>query len=169
MEKEKYLEAGKIVNTHGVRGEVKIMPWADSPEFLQKIKTLYVGGEAVKVTASRVHKGFVLCKLEGVDDVNAAMALKNKEVTADRDAIRLPKGHFFYSDIYGFDVYDFRHQAVIGTLKEVREYPTGMMYVIACQGGECLLPEVDAFYKGVDFEKKQVLVETIVGMLPNEN
>ena len=164
----KLLSCGKVVNTHGIRGEVKIDNYCDD-DFFAKVKNIFIGGEPYKVVSSRNHKGFALVTLQGIDSVEKAMALKNKEVTADRDAIRLPKGHFFYSDIYGFDVYDFRHQAVIGTLKEVREYPTGMMYVIACQGGECLLPEVDAFYKGVDFEKKQVLVETIVGMLPNEN
>ncbi len=62
--KEKFIEAGEIVNTHGVRGEVKIMPWTDTPEFLRKIKTLYVDGEAVRILASRIHKGALLATLE---------------------------------------------------------------------------------------------------------
>ena len=93
--KEKYIEAGEIVNTHGVRGEVKIMPWTDTPEFLRAIKTLYVEGRPVRVLSSRIHKGALLASLEGVEDVNAAMRLKGKRVSIDRDDARLPEGRFF--------------------------------------------------------------------------
>ena len=67
--KNQYLEAGQIVNTHGIQGEVKIVPWCDTPEFLCQFHTLYVDGRPVKVRASRVHKGNVLASLEGVDTV----------------------------------------------------------------------------------------------------
>ena len=84
MKKSKYIEAGQIVNTHGIHGEVKIQPWVDSPEFLRKFKTLYIRNAPVKVRSARVHKGSVIASLEGVDDVNAAMALKNQTVYIDR-------------------------------------------------------------------------------------
>ncbi len=75
-----FLEIGQIVNTHGIRGEVKLVPWADSPEFVCQFNTLYADGAPLKVTSARVHKGNVIAKLEGVDDVNAAMLLKGKTV-----------------------------------------------------------------------------------------
>ena len=61
--KERFIEAGEIVNTHGVRGEVKIMPWTDTPEFLRAVKTLYIDGRPHKVLASRIHKGAILAQL----------------------------------------------------------------------------------------------------------
>ena len=63
MEKKQFLESGKIVNTHGIKGEVKIQPWCDSPEFLKKFKTLYIGQTPYKVLSSRVHKECVISPL----------------------------------------------------------------------------------------------------------
>ena len=85
MEKKTYIEAGRIVNTHGVAGEVKIEVWLDSPRFMRKFKRFFINGAEVKMLSSREHKGFVLAKLEGVDDVNAAMALKGKTVHIHRE------------------------------------------------------------------------------------
>ena len=76
-----YLEAGKIVNTHGVRGEVRIQPWADDAAFLLGFRTFYIDGAPVHVAHSRVHKGMLVVKFQGVDDVNAAMTLKNRVVS----------------------------------------------------------------------------------------
>ena len=70
--KQQYLQTGKIVSTHGVRGEVKLLPWADSPEFLLQFDTLWIGGRAYRVESSRVQKTCVLLKLEGIDTVEAA-------------------------------------------------------------------------------------------------
>jgi len=77
---EKYLEAGIICNTHGIKGEVKIQPWADSAEFLMKFKYLYIDGKAYELLSGKVHKQCLLAELKGVAGVNEAMALKNKVV-----------------------------------------------------------------------------------------
>ena len=88
--KNKFLEAGQIVNTHGVQGEVKIVPWCDSPEFLCQFDVLYIDGQPVRLRSARVHKGNVLATLEGISDVNAAMRLKGKKVSIDRTGVELP-------------------------------------------------------------------------------
>ena len=106
MEKKRYLECGKIVNTHGIRGEVKIQPWCDSPEFLKKFKTLYIDGAAKRVLSARVHKDCLIVLFDGVADVNDAMRLKNKVVLLDREDAKLPKGSYFIQDILGLPVYD---------------------------------------------------------------
>ena len=162
MEKEKYLEAGQIVNTHGVRGEVKIMPWADSPEFLQKIKTLYVGGEAYRVTASRVHKGCVLAKLEGVEDVNAAMAMKNKTVYIARKDVKLPKGSFFIADIIGAKVVT-EDGTELGTLADVMEMPAQNIYLVKGER-EIMIPAVEEFILKTDVKNGVITVRLIEGM-----
>ena len=103
---QQYLEAGKIINTFGIRGEVKLEPWCDSADFLRRIKTLYIDGKPRKVLSAKVHKGMLLVLFEGVEDVNTAMTLKNKIVYFDRADVRLPKGRYFVQDLLGASVED---------------------------------------------------------------
>ena len=77
---KKYLEAGEIVSTHGVQGEVKILPWADGPEFLLQFDTFYLDGRPYAVRSARVHKTCVLASLEGIDTPEQGMALRGKRV-----------------------------------------------------------------------------------------
>ncbi|MGN1001271.1 MAG: ribosome maturation factor RimM [Oscillospiraceae bacterium] len=162
MEKEQYLEAGQIVNTHGIRGEVKILPWMDSAEALQRFKTLYIGGKGVKVRSSRVHKGCLIALLEGVDDVNAAMALKNKTVCIDRKDARLPKGRFFIADIIGARAVT-EDGAEIGAVADVMELPAQKILVVRGER-EILIPMVDEFVKDIDIKNGVVTVHLIEGM-----
>jgi 16S rRNA processing protein RimM len=99
--RNEFLEAGQIVNTHGIQGEVKITPWCDSPEFLLDFDTLYLDERPVKVRSSRVNKGHVLVMLEGVSDINGAMRLKGKIVSVRRDDAPLPAGRYFIADLMG--------------------------------------------------------------------
>ena len=96
-----YLEAGKIVNTHGVRGEVRIQPWADDAAFLLGFRTFYIVGAPVPVAHSRVHKGRLVVKYQGGDDANAAMTLKNRVVSIARADVTLPDGQYFQQDLPG--------------------------------------------------------------------
>lgn len=160
--KEKFIEAGEIVNTHGVRGEVKIMPWTDTPEFLRAIKTLYIDGRAVRVLAARVHKGAVLATLEGVADVNAAMRLKGKRVFIDRDDAALPEGRFFIQDIIGAEVVTETGERV-GTLAEAIDAPAGMVYVVRGET-EHLIPAVPEFVLRTDVDNGVITVRLIEGM-----
>ena len=99
-----YLEAGKIVNTHGVRGEVRIQPWADDAAFLLGFRTFYIDGAPVHVAHSRVHKGMLVAKFADYDDVNAAMTLKNRVVSIARADVTLPDGQYFQQDLIGIAV-----------------------------------------------------------------
>ena len=92
MEPNRFLEIGKIINTHGVRGEVKLEPWADSPQQLSTLRNLWLGEKALHIRACRVHGRFVIMKLEGVDSVEDAMALKGRVVRASREELPLPEG-----------------------------------------------------------------------------
>ena len=160
--KKQYLEAGKIVNTHGVRGEVKIQPWADSPAFLQGFQTIYIDGAPVRVLGSRVHKACLIAALEGVADVNAAMRLKNKTVFIDRDDASLEPGAFFLQDIVGASVRD-ESGAELGTLADVLELPAGNVYVVRGPR-EILIPAVPEFVLETDVDAGVVTVRLIEGM-----
>ena len=162
MDKKQYIEAGKIVNTHGVRGEVKIQVWLDSPEFLKKFKTVYIENKAVKLISGRVHKGFLIAVLDGVEDVNAAMCYKNKTVYIDRKDAKLPKGAYFLQDIIGAEVVD-EDGAKIGVLEAILETPASDVYVVRGET-EHLIPAVDEFIISTDAEKGIITVRLIEGM-----
>ena len=159
---EQYIEAGRIVNTHGVVGEVKIEVWLDSPEFLKKFKRFFVDGKEIKVLSSRTHKDFLLAKLEGVSDVNAAMTLKGKSVFIDRSDARLPRGSYFLQDIVGAAVIDETGKE-IGKLTEIMETPASRVYVVQGES-EHLIPAVPEFILSVDAESGTVKVHLIEGM-----
>jgi 16S rRNA processing protein RimM len=160
--KERFIEAGEIVNTHGVRGEVKISPWTDSAEFLMGFKTLYIDGKAVGVLSSRAHKGMLLARLAGVADLNAAMALKGKPVFIDRCDARLPEGAYFLQDLIGARVFT-EDGAALGTLSEIIEAPAGNVYVVRGDA-EHLIPAVPEFILSADADAGTVTVRLIEGM-----
>ena len=160
MEK-RFLEAGKITNTHGVRGEVRITPWADSAAFLRRFSVFYIDGQPVRVASSRVHKSQLIAKLEGVDDVNAAMALKNRVICIDRADAKLPKGRFFVQDLLGLPVHS-DDGADLGTLADVLELPQGNVYVVR-GAREILIPDVPEFILDIDAENG-LTVHLIEGM-----
>ena len=160
--KERFIEAGEVVNTHGVRGEVKIIPWTDSAEFLAAIRTLYIDGRAVKVRAARVHKGTVLAALEGVEDVNAAMRLKGRRVFIDRADAKLPEGGYFIQDIIGAEVVTEDGES-IGALAEVIDAPASMIYVVRGER-ERLIPAGPEFILKTDADAGLITVRLIEGM-----
>ena len=156
------IEAGEIVNTHGVRGEVKIVPWVDSPEFLAKFKTLYLNGSPVRVRSARVHKGCVIAALEGVEDVNAAMTLKKKVLYLNKTDAHLPKGSFFLADILGARVVT-EDGNEIGSLEDVMDLPGNRVYVVRGER-EHLIPAVPEFILNTDVAAKTLTVHLIEGM-----
>ena len=162
MEKKQYIEAGRIVNTHGVAGEVKIEVWLDSPQFLKSFKRCFIDRREVKLLSARVHKGFLIVKLEGVEDVNAAMALKGRTVFIDRADARLPKGAFFLQDIIGASVVDESGNE-IGKLVDVMETPASNVYVVKGEQ-EHLIPAVPEFILLTDADNGIITVHLIEGM-----
>lgn len=162
MEKKQYIEAGRIVNTHGVHGEVKIEVWLDSPAFMKRFKRLFIDGNELEITSAKVQKSFLIGKLGGIDDVNAAMALKNKTVFIARDDARLPAGSYFIQDIIGAAVEDESGRS-IGILTDVLESPAQNIYVVRGET-EHLIPAVPEFIMSTDLDKGLVTVHLIEGM-----
>lgn len=156
------LECGKIVNTHGIRGEVKIQPWADSPEVLCALPALYIDGAPVALRSARVHKGNVIALLEGVSDVDQAMLLKNKVVWLNRDDLRLPEGTFFLADLMGLRVVDEEGQE-LGILNEVLSPSRQQVYVVKGDR-ELMIPAVPQFILETNVAGGYIKVRLIEGM-----
>ena len=161
--KQQYLQTGKIVSTHGVRGEVKLLPWADSPEFLLQFHTLYLDGKPFRVEQSRVQKTCALLKLEGIDTVEAASGLRDKIVSIARADARLPEGSVFIADLLGLPVYN--GDVLLGRLTEVMPTPANDVYIVRAEDGqEHLIPAVPDFILERNLDKGYIRVRLIEGM-----
>ena len=139
-----YIETGKIVNTFGKHGEVRIQPWADSPGFLTGFDYYYIDGAPVKVLSAKVHKGCVIAALEGVEDIDAAIRLKNKIVKIKKEDVRLEEGKYFVADLIGMQIIDAETDDSIGTLSDIISLPSNNVYVIKGKR-EILVPAVPEF------------------------
>lgn len=160
---KRYLEAGKIINTHGVHGELKIQPWADGPAFLKGFRTFYIDGKPFKILSGRVHKGCFLAVLEGIDTVELANGLRGKLVCIDRQEAHLEAGAYFLQDIIGLDAVDHETGEKIGVITDVMDMPSGSIIVIDA-GREMLVPNVPEFVKAVDIENGVVKLKLIEGL-----
>lgn len=165
---KQYLEAGKIVRTHGVRGELCLEPWADSPEFLQKIRHFYFdseGRQEAGLLASRVHKGQLLMRLRGVDTVEQGDALRGKVLYLDRADVQLAPGQYFLQDLIGLRAVDGTTGREYGTLREV--LPTGandVYRIVSDSGKEYLFPAVPHMIKETDLEGGVIRLLPIPGI-----
>ena len=155
------ITAGQIVNTHGIRGEVKLLPQGLAPEELTGCTLLYIGGRPYTCTASRIHKGCLLAKLEGVGDMDAALALKGCQVKVRREDVPLPP--------VGLAVRDAETGEALGKLEEVLSYPAHKIYVVRGGRDEFLIPAVPAFIAGIDMAGGAVDVYMMEGLGIHEN
>jgi 16S rRNA processing protein RimM len=162
-EKNRFLEAGRIVNTHGVRGQVKIEPWCDSPDMILGLNRLYIDGAIIKIRSARVHGAFVLASLIGIDSLEDALMLKNKTVFLDRNDVTLDEGQYFVQDIIGLDAIDADSLEKLGVISDVLSRPGGNIYEIS---GErtILVPAVPEFVIETDTESGFIKIRLIEGM-----
>ena len=162
--KLQYLEAGQIVTTHGVRGEMKVLPWADSPDFLMEFERVRIDGKEYNVESCRIQKSCNLLKLEGIDTMEAAQTMHGKTLEiyredADPDII-------FAAELIGIEVY--QDDLLIGKLVDVLDYPGNKVYVVKGEK-EYMIPAVKAFVLSTDMDHNRMQVKLIEGMAINEN
>lgn len=169
---KKYLEVGKIVGTHGVKGEVRIQPWADSGEFLLDFKKFYYhdGAEFFNVKSSRVQKNVVVAKLEGIDSIEQADTLRNRVLFIDRADAKLPEGHYFIQDLIGLRVIDADSGAEYGVISDVFNTGANDIYSVrTASGKESLIPAIDQVLAGTDLEAGTVAIHPMKGMFDDED
>lgn len=167
MAKEKYLECGKIINTHGIRGGVKAESFCDTPKKLASLTRLYFRDGNVfrehKIKKASVFRQFVLFEIEGIDNVDSASAEKGRIIYADRDDLAIDDGSYFIADIIGLRVIDINSGRVYGTLAEVSNLGASDIYTVNTDDGEKMIPAVPEFIKKIDLEKG-IFVSVIEGM-----
>ena len=162
--KLQYLEAGEIVTTHGVRGEVKVLPWADSPEFLMDYSCVRIDDTDYKVESCRIQKTCNLLKLQGVDTMEAAQLLRGKTVQIYRcDA---PADLIFAAELIGVRV--FADGTEIGKVTDVLDYPGNKVYVVEGEHSY-MIPAVKQFILSTDMDEEVMQVKLIEGMRTDES
>ena len=162
--KLQFIEAGEIVTTHGVRGEVKVLPWLDSPEDLCEFDRCRIDGVEYKILSCRVQKTCNLVVLSGVDTMEKAQAMRGKTIELYRDDI--DDEVVFAAELIGMEVfYDGSH---IGKITDVLDYPGNMVYVVKGQY-EYMIPAVKQFILHTDMDANRMDVVIIEGMRSDEN
>ena len=163
------IKIGRIVNAHGIRGEVRVQPDGQDPAFLTQFQTFYLDGAPVTPTANHVHKSLVLMKFPGVDDMNAALALKGKNLYIRRADAKLPEGACFDAELLGMTVCDAATGETLGEITRVDSYPAHKVYTVR-GAREYLIPAVpDVFIKSVDLDANRMEVQVWEGMATDEN
>ena len=159
-----FVDAGEIVTTHGVRGEMKILPWLDCPEYLTEFDRVRIEGKEYKVESCRVQKTCNLMKLTGIETVEQAQALRGKTVQIYRCDV--DEEVIFAAELYGMEV--FADGCPIGKITEVLDYPGNSVYVVKGKFAY-MIPAVKQFILSTDMEANRMEVRLIEGMRTDES
>ena len=162
--KLQFVEAGEIVTTHGIKGEVKVLPFLDSVEDLCDFDRCRIGGKEFEIEQCRVQKTCNLVKLSGIDTMEAAQAMRGKIIELYREDI--DDEVIFAAELIGVEV--FCEGEKIGKVVDVLDYPGNSVYVVKGKY-EYMIPAVSAFILSTDMEKNEMQVRIIEGMRSDEN
>jgi len=166
-----YIECGQIVSTHGVKGEVRVNPWCDSPDFLIGFKMFYLdksGNKSLKVLSSRVANNIVLLKLQGINDINEAQKLRNTVLYISRDDADIGD-KYFIQELIGCKIYDADTKVLLGEVEDVTNAPANDIWHIRNEKGVYLVPIFEGIVKSVDVEKCEGYITPLKGIFDDEN
>ena len=166
MGTKKLLEVGKIVSVFGIKGEVKVQPWCDTPQFMCDFDTLYYkSATPVVVERSRVQKNMVVMKIKGTDTVEDAQKLRNRVLYIDRDDVELDEGCYFVQDLIGLTVIESKDGKVYGKISDVSETGANDVYHIKDEDGrEYLIPAIPDVIDSVDIEGGVMKITALDGL-----
>ncbi len=161
------LEVGKIVNTHGLRGEVKVVPWTDYPEVFEEIDKVFTAdGREFNIKGIKYQKSNIILKFSEINDIDDAEKLKNKTLLAERDSLgELPEGVFYVTDLIGLNVISDEGE-ILGKISDVLQTGANDIYEVERDGKKpLLLPVIDDVVLNVDIEAGNVTVHLMEGLL----
>lgn len=171
MRKE-FIESGKIVGTHGIRGMVRIQPWCDSCEFLCNFKKLYInalGTECINITSAKPHGNVVIAAIKGIDTIEKAEALRGKVVYINRKDANLEDDRYFIQDIIGCKVFDADTNKLLGEISDVSATGANDVWHIKNGDKEYLIPCIDEVVISVDIDSDKVVIRPLKGIFDDEN
>lgn len=163
------LEVGKIVNTHGLRGEVKVVPWTDYPEVFEDIETVYIKKksdyERLDIAGLKYQKNNLIIRFAQLKDINEAEKYKNRVLYAERASLgELPEGVYYIADLIGLDVVKEDGEKV-GVISDVFNTGSNDIYEVKREGQKnLLLPVIDDVVLNIDIENKKVTVRMMEGL-----
>ena len=162
--KLQFLEAGEIVSTHGVHGEMKVLPWSDGPDFLTEYDRVRINGKDFSVESCRIQKNCNLLKIQGIDTMEAAQAMRGKVVEIYRcDA---PDDVIFAAELIGVEVEAAGER--IGKVADVLDYPGNKVYIVKGVH-EYMIPAVKQFVLSIKLDENLMKVALIEGMRTDES
>lgn len=163
---KKFLEIGKIVSVFGIKGEVKVQPWCDSPDFLCEFDRLFrKSGDIVEIEHSRVQKNIVVMKIKGVDTVEDAQKMRNHVLYMDRDDVELEEGCYFIQDLIGLRVTDWETNEEYGKITDVSQTGANDVYHIeSAEGKVYLVPAIPEVVLSTDLEAGQMVIKPLEGL-----
>lgn len=162
---EKYLKGGKIVTTHGIRGELKVQAWTDSPEIFCGLKRVYLqDGAKFDVSNAREHKGMVILKLVGVDTVEAAQKMVGTVLNIDRNEIPLEEGSYFIQDIIGLEAIDADSRKAYGRVSDVTSTGANDVFHITDGKKTFLIPNIKSMVIKINVEGGYIEIRPIEGL-----
>ncbi len=162
-----FLEAGKIVGTHGLQGELRVDPWCDSAEFLAQFKTLYwdKGAQKLEVASSRVHKTQLLLKLDGISTIEQGDALRGRILYISRGDVKLDKGRYFMQDLIGLEVFDADTCIYYGTLTEIMRTGANDVYQITSENKKnYLIPAIPEVIIDINITNGKMQIRPLRGI-----
>lgn len=169
--KKEFLEVGKFVGTHGVRGMVRIQPWSDNGEFLTQFKKFYLSNGETKIEMNKItpHGNVVIAAVKGIDSIEEAEKFRNQVLYIKRDDAKLPEGRYFVSEIIGAQVFDADTNALLGILADVS--PTGANDVWHIKSGdkEYLVPAIPDVIVNVDIDNDKIAIKPLKGIFDDED
>lgn len=168
--KKQFIEAGKIVASHGLKGEVRIAPWCDSADFLCQFKRLYYAdGAVINVKSARVHKNIVIALFEGINDVQQANMLRDKVIYINRDDVRLPEGTNFIQDLIGLKVIDAENGKEYGSVTDVLATGANDVYQVTKDGKNYYVPVIPDVVVEKNVDEGYIKIKVLEGIFDDEN
>ena len=168
---KQFLEIGKIVAPQALRGEVRVQPWCDGPEFITGFKNLYFDNGQVKleIEKSRVHKNMAVIKINGYNNADEANSLRGKVLYINRDDVKLAEGVFFIQDLIGIDVVDADDETICyGKLTDVTSTGANDVYHITKDEKTVLIPAIPQVVIDTDVEKRMMRIKPLKGLFEDE-